>query len=258
MAARQIAFDFGPVRRAPWLVTAPVDLDPELERERTITKLTQRLSMLLGKHITLTFTDNTRTMLSARQREGVTHVRLHEMFAVADENTIDSVGRYLKGGHAAASGHLAHFIESHRDSIRRDVRARAALRATGHYHDLQALLHTLNARYFDDKVDATIGWSRKAKPQRRGRRRRSIKLGSYMARGKEIRVHPVLDAAWVPSFFVQYIVYHEMLHHVIPMPVHKGRRRLHGSEFRARERQFEDYAEAHLWERAHLDRLLSG
>jgi hypothetical protein len=42
------------------------------------------------------------------------------------------------------------------------------------------------------------------------------------------------------------------------MPVLNGRRRLHGADFRARERQFERYDEAIAWEQANLDRLLSG
>ena len=46
--------------------------------------------------------------------------------------------------------------------------------------------------------------------------RRSIKLGSYSATERLIRVHPALDRPWVPRYFVSYIVYHEMLHHVIP------------------------------------------
>jgi len=61
----------------------------------------------------------------------------------------------------------------------------------------------------------------------------------------------------VPRFFVEYIVYHEMLHHVVQMPVLDGRRCMHGPEFKARERCFARYAEAIAWEREHLDRLLA-
>ena len=86
--------------------------------------------------------------------------------------------------------------------------------------------------------------------------RRSIKLGSYCSRERLIRVHPVLDAGFVPRFFVEYIVYHELLHHMLPPIVRGGRRQLHDRRFKEHERAFPGYARALAWEREHLDRLL--
>jgi hypothetical protein len=264
MGARQIAFEFGPPRPAPWL-------DPQAEHARKHRVLERMLASLMGTPIALTITDNSRTMLSARQRDGLAHVRLHHMFIDADETTIGAVARYLTERHAPASRHLQIFIRQHGDRIRRrrvtmerrtdavgdDQAQDTDLDARGQHHDLRAILTRLNASY-DLSVPARIGWARMTRVLGRQRRRRSIKLGSYRGREPLIRVHPVLDAAWVPSFFVEYIVYHEMLHHVVPMPVRNGRRSLHGADFRARERQFERYAEAIAWERDNLDRLLSG
>jgi hypothetical protein len=71
-----------------------------------------------------------------------------------------------------------------------------------------------------------------------------------------IRVHPVLDKDWVPRYFVEYIVYHELLHHLIPTVRIGGVNVLHPSEFGAREREFRHYARALAWERKHIDRLL--
>jgi hypothetical protein len=263
MGARQMAFEFGPVRPAPWL-------DPQAENARKQQVLGRTLSGLLGREIALTFTDNSRTMLSARQHDGIAHVRLHHMFVDADETTVRALARYLEDRHATASGQIQRFIRNHGDRIRprpdpmprpvsdvEHARQREATRALGRHHDLAAMLATLNQRYFERPVEAAIGWARMARGQGRGRRRCSIKLGSYRGRNPLIRVHPVLDAEWVPGFFVEYIVYHEMLHHVVPMPLRRGRRSLHGPDFRARERQFERYTEALAWERQNLDRLLS-
>jgi hypothetical protein len=48
-----------------------------------------------------------------------------------------------------------------------------------------------------------------------------------------------------------------MLHHVLP-PRRSGKRRsLHGPEFQARERDFEQFGAALQWERENLSRLLS-
>jgi hypothetical protein len=246
----QTVFDFGPVRPAPWL-------DHEAERVRAARVLERTLGNLLGTQVALTLTDNARSMVSARQRSGVAHVRLHHMFAHADEVTVRAVARFLTDGHQGASGQLQRFIKAHRDRIRRRENE-ARVRRLGRHHDLAATLDALNSEYFADAVEATIGWARMGRALGRRGRRRSIKLGSYRSRDALIRVHPVLDAAWVPAFFVQYIVYHEMVHHVVAMPVENGRRCLHGAEFRAREQQFARYDEAIAWEQANLDRLLSG
>jgi predicted metal-dependent hydrolase len=254
MPAVQTAFEFGPARPAPWLL---VQRDPDAERLRLERKLEQRLGELLGKEVALSFNDNTRTMLSARARGQITHVRLHHMFIDADEPTISAVARYLVDGHTIASGHLRHFIAQHDDRIRRK-RRNVTVQGRGHHHDLGTIAAELNERYFEGQVSVRIGWARMSKRSGRGRKRRSIKLGSYLSRGAVVRVHPVLDAPWVPDYFVHYIVYHELLHHVIDMPVQNGRRRLHGPDFRERERAFDRYAEAIAWEQANLDRLLSG
>jgi hypothetical protein len=247
----QTAFDFGAVRPAPWL-------DPEAERIRAARVLERTLGNLLGTEVALTLTDNARSMVSARQRSGVAHVRLHHMFAHADEVTVRAVARYLTDGHHSASGQLQRFIKAHRDRIRRMQQAPRVHSKLGSHHDLLDILGVLNAEYFDNEVQAAIGWARMGRALGRRGRRRSIKLGSYRSRDALIRVHPVLDATWVPPFFVHYIVYHEMVHHVVAMPVENGRRCLHGPEFRAREQQFARYDEAIAWEQANLDRLLSG
>ena len=60
----------------------------------------------------------------------------------------------------------------------------------------------------------------------------------------------------MPHYFVEYVVFHEMLHHMMPMPVRDGRRELHTPEFRQGEQRFRNYARAIEWERQHLGRLL--
>ena len=66
----------------------------------------------------------------------------------------------------------------------------------------------------------------------------------------------MLDASDVPQFFLEWIVYHEMLHEIHDMPVVDGRRIYHTPEFRRAEAQFEHYAESVLWERTYLHKLL--
>lgn len=234
----------------PVVIVAPPAETPLLRLER-------ELSRRFGTPVRIAITDNTRTMVSARHRAGTAFVRLHRMFVTADEHTLELVARFLKRRDARATAALRDYVADHQTQVRRRRTRRVMLSAIGEHHDLGLIYEELNAFYFDNSVEAQIGWGRMGTPPGRRRRRRSIKLGSYLSTGALIRVHPVLDAAWVPRFFVEYIVYHEMLHHVVEMPVQDGRRCMHGAEFKARERRFMRYAEALAWERTHLDRLLA-
>jgi hypothetical protein len=122
----------------------------------------------------------------------------------------------------------------------------------GRYHDLDLILADLRVRYFPDCAAVRICWG-----QWSGRTRpRSIRFGAYLPEKKLIRIHPALDQAFVPRSFVEFIVYHEMLHHVIPPVRVNGRYHIHSAAFRQREREFPAYAEAMAWRQQSLRRLL--
>jgi hypothetical protein len=251
----------GPRERAPAALTlesgAHAQAHADAERARSASLLERKLRDLLGREVALALTDNGRSMLSLRHRHDVAHVRLHHMFLHADDVTLRAVAGYLQGRPGAAVAHLRAFVDGHRALIKRQPPRQRKLRAIGHHHDLRAIFDALNADYFGNAIEARVSWGKNGRPVGRRRRRSCIKLGSYRHRDALINVHPVLDAAWVPAFFVEYIVYHEMVHHVVEAPSSGGRRALHGPEFRARERLFARYDEALGWERDNLDRLLS-
>jgi hypothetical protein len=127
-----------------------------------------------------------------------------------------------------------------------------ALPDGGRYHDLQAILGELQRRYFPDCAEVKICWGRwsgQARP-------RSIRFGAYLPEARLIRIHPALDQAFVPGYFVEFIVYHELLHHVMPPIRVNGRYQIHSPAFRQRECAFPGYAEAIAWRKRALRRLL--
>jgi hypothetical protein len=73
---------------------------------------------------------------------------------------------------------------------------------------------------------------------------------------REIRIHPSLDRPDVPLFFVEYIVFHEMLHQLFPSSRSGGRAVHHPRAFRDRERAYPQYGLAIAWEKQHLEQLL--
>ena len=219
-----------------------------------------RLEKRIAAHLptgrlALALTDNRFTMISVKRERGPTYrVRLHHMFTTAPPPITRALALYIALNDHAASRELGRFIDTHQGAIRREhMRVPPPLQTVGRYFDLQAVFDRLNARYFAGVIDAKIGWG--ARGGRR-RRRRSLKMGSYSVEDRLIRIHPALDRDFVPEMFLEWIVYHEMLHQVHDIPVVDGRRQFHTPEFLSQERQFEHYEAARLWERRNLDRLL--
>ena len=60
-----------------------------------------------------------------------------------------------------------------------------------------------------------------------------------------------------PSAAFYFESYETMLHQVHDIRVKNGRREFHSKEFLADEAMFEHYDEAKIWERRHLDALLT-
>jgi predicted metal-dependent hydrolase len=89
-----------------------------------------------------------------------------------------------------------------------------------------------------------VRWGQKI--QRKSRR--SIRLGSYNHVTTEIRIHPSLNAANIPAFFIQSIIHHEYLHHLLG-PNHNRR-------FHSHERKFRYHRESKEWIRRNLFLLL--
>jgi hypothetical protein len=216
--------------------------------------LERRLTQACHRPVLLSVTDNTRHMISRSHRAGVLLVRLHHMFLDAPAVVQEALVRYLVEGERASSAVVSKYIEDNGFRIRACRPVSTPLLTQGEVHDLIAIHRKVNDTYFAGAVDALITWGRKGKKPAESRR--TIKLGSYSAVERLIRVHPILDKPWVPRYFVSYIVYHEMLHHVIPQSQGSGRRMLHPPIFQARERLFRDFDRAIAWEKAHIGRLL--
>ena len=237
-------------KRGPDIPSEIVDAQDSLER---------RIRAHLAKgRVTVTLTDNRYTMISVRRlaKEKRYEVRLHHMFADADPVITRALARYIADNDADASRVLGDFIDQNSGHVRGRARRQPTqvIFTAGEHHDLREIYDDLNARYFDNKIDAAITWGQRTG---RPRRRNSIKMGSYSVEDRLIRIHRSLDRAFVPRFFVAWIVFHEMLHQVHDIRVKNGRREFHSKEFLADEAMYEHYDEAKLWERRHLDALLT-
>jgi predicted metal-dependent hydrolase len=234
---------------------APVIQPDEAHRRRIVGLLTIRLP----DPVDLVFTDNHSTMISFSHRQGRFRIRLHRMFRHADSRVLEHLARFITKRTKLDSIALDRFISEHREEIRDlKISRPKRLREEGTHHDLKQVLTKVATTYFAGCTDVRIGWG--AHPKRRSpkRRRRAITraLATYSYDDRTIRVSPVLDAADVPDYVVEWIVYHEMLHHVLPVEKVGERNQYHTRKFRMLERAFKDFEKAKAWEETHLEKLL--
>jgi Protein of unknown function DUF45 len=110
------------------------------------------------------------------------------------------------------------------------------------YRRLQSLADEVHRTYFFKYPPLPVRWGQ----QISRKKRRSIRLGSYNHGTTEVRIHPILTMA--PAFFIQSVIYHEYLHHVLGPH--------HNSRFHRAERQFRYYRESQEWVRRNLWTLL--
>jgi predicted SprT family Zn-dependent metalloprotease len=138
--------------------------------------------------------------------------------------------------------------------LRFPLQGQLAFKEKGDFFDLRAVFEKLNSRYFKNRLKGyVIVWGRR----RRQRPLGEIVFGSIQEEQRVIRIHPLLDREFVPSWFLEYVVYHEMCHAVVPDQFDsKGRRKVHHEKFYERERRFRWFRRAKAWEADNLARFL--
>jgi hypothetical protein len=189
-----------------------------------------------GKSLRLRLTENRYTIISVQRGQHGYRVRTHRMFAGVEPRLVRALARYVAHNDQRASNLLGEFIERNKHRIASEPRRkrRLLLRTRGQHHDLSAVFDRLNRAYFAGTHAARITWGT----------------------GRRLANHPALDQEGVPGYFLNWIVFHEMLHGKHAIRRVGGRRCYHPPEFAEEERHLPDYQRARLWEKTHMDRLL--
>ena len=237
-------------RPADRAATLPRRLEPQAAAEVPA----ERIARMLREPVDVQLTDNAWTMVSFKRLQGRVRFRLHHMFSAANDDLVRALAGFTGRSRRTHGRAIDEYIRRNRDLIRAvPERPQQKLTERGRVHDLGEIFGRLNAERFGGTLEARIGWGRRGP----GGRRRSIKMGVYLHDHKLIRIPPALDDARVPRYFVELVVFHEMLHQAVP-PVsgRDGRRIVHGRDFRLRERAFPGYERARAWEKQNLHLLL--
>jgi hypothetical protein len=193
-----------------------------------------------------------------RVRKGQVFVRIaeicHDMPIEAQLGLADILVRKLLG--KRASRRTAEPYENYVKSLEirqradhsRRTRGRKVVTGTqGEVYDLDEIFDSLNFWYFSGRIQKPIlTWSP----------RKSFHiLGHYDSTHDTISISRSLDSRIVPTFVIEYVVFHEMLHIAHPAVHHNGRRYHHTPAFRRDERRFPHYHDAEKWIEGNLSKL---
>jgi hypothetical protein len=205
--------------------------------------LRQYLEKKIHRDICLVVTDNSASMLSVRDKGRNLTVRLHRIFLSAGREVLEEIAGFIKYK-KGRTPHIRSFINQNTHRLRKKPPGRVRINTDGECHDLSRIFNSLNEEYFGGNISSFITWG-KVSPKRTARRRT---LGSYSHHRDLIRINPLLDKKSVPPYFLEYIVYHEMLHADMRAELSEGRRSVHSKEFREREKLFKHHQRALQWE----------
>jgi hypothetical protein len=205
-----------------------------------------KLQSLCPVRIHLAWHENRSSYLTYRKEKGALHLRLHRLFLTAPSPVLEALILYtLKGDKAAGQliGQMAHL---HFSEIKVPP---APLNPKGQIYDLISIYESTKKLYFPPDFSLSIGWSNTS----RARKFRSITFGTYDWHRNQIRINSLLDDPAIPLYFLEFLVYHEMLHAICPRVTSpSGRTLCHTPEFRSLEKKHHHYLAAKEWEKQSL------
>lgn len=222
----------------------------------TLEHVKKQISKHSGYQLDIILNENRSSMLSVLdQRGNWAKLSLHRMFLEAPEAVISAVATYLKERSESAFAVIRTYIRAnlHRFDYSHKLDPRT-LYSEGKIYNLQEIYDKINQEYFNNEVKLWISWQ--DRPSKKNCSR--IVFGQYFEVLKLIKINKMMDDVSFPKYFVSYVVYHEMLHHVIPSYIdEKGISRIHSKEFKEREQYFKDYRKAKAWELEHRHKFFA-
>ncbi len=220
-------------------------LFPETPETHRITRIIRNLQAITGRKVEITLTDNRVSMISFRREKGKVRLRLQRIFLDAPSDVIREIGRLITARGRITTPEINEFIRKNRSKIKQKPPRSPKINPRGRHFNLQEIFDRLNRVYFGGRIQARITWGRRSP----GRSVRKRTLGSYSQESRIIRINPILDRPGIPRFFIEYVIYHEMLHARFGIKVKGGRQVIHPPEFRTEEKKFRQYQRAIEWEK---------
>ncbi|GAB4186363.1 MAG: hypothetical protein Tsb0015_04100 [Simkaniaceae bacterium] len=200
----------------------------------------------LKKEVHLVLNDNRYQLVRIMSVEAKKiRISLHRLFLHAGETLISKIAQKLMDQNPVKNAKIALLFENPPKR-----KTNKAYISDGEFYRLDQIYQKINKEYFDQKVDLAITWFGSVKRKAKWHRT----LGYYDGENKVIKIHRLLDDPFFPPFYLDFIVYHEMLHHVYPPYYSKdGRYMTHHKTFKQQEKKFRQYQLAINWEKKNLN-----
>lgn len=213
--------------------------------QSSVLALQKELERGAGQKLQLKIQDNRSTMLSVKWESDCTRLSLHKMFLQAPENVMDALACYLKEQNPKLHPILKTYIEENLPKLDYSHQINPAkLEVQGRHYHLKELYDALNGEYFAGQLQLHITWFGEKKQKSRTR----ITFGLYHDLLRLIKINRLLDDPFFPEYLVQYVIFHEMLHHTCPSYIDaSGKKQIHSPEFRSCEKHFRYYLQAQKW-----------
>lgn len=126
-------------------------------------------------------------------------------------------------------------LQSHYPNL--ESQPRRSPKSPLHLRNLDFHFRVLNRKFFRNRVDSSASWDWDLRQS--GVKVFKVTYGYYRPDGNSIHLNPILSKPWVPIKFLRSVLYHEMLHAVIPPKVYcDGRVVYHHAGFKKAEANF--------------------
>lgn len=191
--------------------------------------------------VEIVLTNNKCSVLSAKKVNGIYKIRLSKCFLGAGEGIIKGLAFFLLKKKKITE-EVKEYLEC---SISHRRTKEVKIEVKGRVYDLKEIFDELNDLYFGGALNSRITWGKRVR--KKGVRTRV--LGTYNSNEDLIRINAILDSDKVPRFYLEYIVYHEMLHAFLGTKKANKRRIIHSKRFKELEKKFIHYEKALAWEK---------
>lgn len=263
-------------RSEPWAGVQGGGWQRRQKRRRFLLDLSHQMQLSPAR-LSLCWHRHRFEILRVEKRERRWILDLHRVLLDAPSPVVAALARYLLEHNEEARQQIESFADAQLEGgAQRGLERRGGARGT--FIDLQSIFDALNFRYFNGKVRAEISWlegadwawieaqdaeNQEGPTQERAPERtqdlaqeltQDLGLAAYCVEDQSIFVHRSLDAPDIPRFYLEWIVYHEMLHQVHEEDLRQGRDH-HGADFLRDEAAFGAKDRALAWQRENWARL---
>ncbi len=202
--------------------------------------------------VSLKIKDYKSTFISVFKTRSKITISLHKLFLNAPDDVKEAVVMYClkrdKKANKVIKRYANKYFLTADYTHRLDVKN---LKTKGIFFDLKQIMDNLNLIYFKGRLNLNITWFEKPVYKRFSH----ITFGSFDKNLNLIRINKILDRADIAFYFINYIVYHEMLHYVCKEMIDDtGKRKIHTKEFKDKEKEFAYFKEAKEFEKKILNK----